>query len=785
MRGLRFVVCAVLMLLSSAVLSAPALATEHADWPDADIVNDEGGPVVVRGEVTYTNPFFTTGVAQPLIILEDQAGFVDRNEYFIFPLESQTLGQITSDFFTSPFTYSLALPTLPQGTLRDVSQGDHESIGVMIFAVAYWSNTWGDPFLEVRDMYGGGWSTAYASTRVSSDPERLREIVGGKLLVYAPDDQQGFPSGFGEDGLLFTTDDPIVRLPQGWTVVDLETEPFTFDRSREHQIDLLEPDESALVDYSDLSFTEAFDNMVDKLSKEYAFTEYKNIDWQALSDEFRPRFEQADAQGNNSAYLNALREFLWRIPDGHVGVSPFAPFVDQFRNDIALGIGLAVRTTDSGQVLATYLLPGGPAEQVGMELGAEIIAITGRPIEDAILETEPWTQPFSTPHNLRLEQERFVTRFPANTRAVNLTFRNPGADEPQKVALTPVPEFDSFQNAMLLPPSDGFELPVEFRLLDGGQGYVAIYSFFDNTLLTAQLWERMIRQMIDANVPGIVVDLRQNGGGNGFLADQMSAYFFDEAIELGQSGSYKPEIDDFFFDPRGIRRLYLPDENLRYLGPVSVLIGPSCASACERFAYNMSLRDGAEIIGKYPTAGLGGSVSDFRMPLDMTIRFTAGRSVNMDGEIHIEGIGIAPTIRVPVNEVTLLGDTDIELEYALAALAGRTLVPSIDGGEVFIGDVVSGTLDDGLRVRYRFQLQGGVGFDLFVEPDSDDVTTIVRFYDTGGNLLLSDEDRQRSDSGGSNFFGIGAPVNLDLIIEIASFDDTASSGYTLHLLPAD
>ncbi|MCB0122778.1 MAG: hypothetical protein KDE58_11075, partial [Caldilineaceae bacterium] len=80
----------------------------------------EGGAVVVSGEVTYTNSFFTTGVAAPMVILEDQAGFVDRNENFVLPPESQTLGQITSDFYTSPFSYTIALPIEPQATLRDV-----------------------------------------------------------------------------------------------------------------------------------------------------------------------------------------------------------------------------------------------------------------------------------------------------------------------------------------------------------------------------------------------------------------------------------------------------------------------------------------------------------------------------------------------------------------------------------------------------------------------------------------------------------------------------------------
>lgn len=86
--------------------------------------DDEGGPVAITGLVTYTNPFFTLGVAAPVVILEDQAGFVDRDKNYIFPVESQTLGQITSDFYTSPFSYSIALPIEPQGAWRDVDFDD-------------------------------------------------------------------------------------------------------------------------------------------------------------------------------------------------------------------------------------------------------------------------------------------------------------------------------------------------------------------------------------------------------------------------------------------------------------------------------------------------------------------------------------------------------------------------------------------------------------------------------------------------------------------------------------
>ena len=259
------------LLLAAALLVAcggeaadatPTVAVNESQFEPAPIESDEGGTVNITGELTYSFPFFTDGVAEPLVILEDQAGFIDRDLGYLMPTESQTIGQITSDFFTSPFSYSISLPIEPQGGYRDVDNDGEEDQGVQVFAAAYWTNNFGDPFLEERDLSGGGWSTAYASTEVSELPETEGEYVGGKILVYAPNGEQGFPSGFGDDGLLFTEDDPIVGLPQGYTTVIMDTDPFTFDRSRHIVMDLYEPEGLALDDFSGLSYSEAFEEKI-------------------------------------------------------------------------------------------------------------------------------------------------------------------------------------------------------------------------------------------------------------------------------------------------------------------------------------------------------------------------------------------------------------------------------------------------------------------------------------------------------------------------------------------
>src|SRR5690554_844231 len=669
---------AVTILLFALVLSVaarsgglPVAEAEDITLPDvlpAAAQGDEGGPAIIHGEVAYTNPFFTDGVAQPLILLEDQAGFVARDRKYVIPIEAQVLGKITSDFYTSPFTYSLTLPVVPQGELNDVDNDGEEDTGVMVFAVTYWDNVFEGPYLEERDLGGGGWSTSYASTRVSEDYETEREIIGGKLIVYAPDDEQAFPIGFGEDGLLFTKDDPTAPIPAGYTVVDLDSEPFEFNRDRVQRIDLIEAEGAALEDFSEMSYTEAFDAMVELFSREYAFTEYKNIDWDALHAEYRPRFEQADEDNDALEYRRALRDFLAEIPDGHVA-GPFVP--EDFQAAAGGGLGMGVSEVDTGEIYVTFLLPGAPAARAGIELQAEILEINGQPVQEHIDATDPnLIGPSSTDHNRRLAQIALAFRFPPG-QTVSVTYQNPGESSPETVELPTVPELDSLFTMLFPAQQTAFTLPVEYEMLPNGYAYVKINTFFDNKLLTIQLWDRLMQALNENNVPGVIIDIRENGGGWGYIADQMAAYFFDERIVTGRSGRYNESLGDFFFDPETEEELIPPAEELRYDGEVVAIVGPNCASACEFFAYNLTLQDRATIVGHYPTAGPGGGVEDIAMPEGEMVRFTVARAVDVDNNIHIEGIGVEPDVRVPVTVESLFGEGDVLLEAAIEVLEGN------------------------------------------------------------------------------------------------------------------
>jgi C-terminal processing protease CtpA/Prc len=479
---------------------------------------------------------------------------------------------------------------------------------------------------------------------------------------------------------LFTDDDPIMNIPAGWSVIDLDKTPFTIDSSEKPTIDLFEGESAAEDDFSKLSYTEAFDKMVDKFKKEYAWTELKKIDWDVKAKEFRPRFEDAEKNKDKHAYALALRDFFWSIPDTHVGFDQ-SLLTDDFSKDTAGGLGFAMRDVDSGTIIANFILKGGPAEKAGMKWGAEITSLDGKPTSDVVDATVPWSSPFSNPVIKRLQQLRYALRFPLDKGQVEVKFKNPGSGE-KTAKLDVVAERDSFSFSSANAGQSDTALPVEFSVLPSGYGYIKISSFLDNDVLSIQVWERAIKYFLDNKIPGVILDMRHNGGGNGWLADQMAAYFFDKETVVGNTAYYNKGSGSFYMDPGDQTSMIPPRSELQYSGPVAVLVGPACASACEFFSYNMTINDRALIVGQYPTEGAGGSVEPFVMPENISAQMTFGRAVDAQGNIHLEGKGVTPTVKVPVTADTLqqqANGVDVVLaaaEKAVGQPKGAGVTPS-------------------------------------------------------------------------------------------------------------
>jgi C-terminal processing protease CtpA/Prc len=677
-----------MLVVASMLLSSCSIFSTSTPTVPAPVSIPAGTePAKISGEFTYTNGFAVeTYYVEQAVGLTDMHGFVIRDRLWELPITGQTLGYLKIDTAKKTGTYFIDLPAKPEGTLNDVANDNAGSTGVQIFAVGYSPNLAGGPFSEGDDP-SFGWPGYLAS--VKTDTENKQEVVGGKLLVWAPDGNQKFPTQFGADGLIFTADDPVGSIAAGWSVVNLDTTPFTVIREENPNVELYEPADVATKDYSTESYTTAFQNMFDFLKTNYAFNgiEGKQPNWDEVYNLVFPEVQAAETKKDATAYYLALRDFTWAFKDGHVGLSGGDAENQVFQQAVQSGYGLAVRETDDGTVIVTYVTTGGPADQAGIRKGAVIKNWAERPVLESIRLVQPLALPVSTDFSLHYQQDRYLTRAPVGS-IVDVNFTNPGELD-HTVTLTAVKETESFNQASIYVGYDPNALPVTFEIKSeptGTVGYIKINSNYDDLNLIIRLFNRALKTFTANNVAGIIIDMRVNPGG----ANLGLAGFLDsQEIPMGQLEYYSTKTGKF--EPEGPRDRVLPNVEQYTFKKMALLVDQGCASACELEAYGFSQVPGMEVIGMYPTAGIEAEVArgQFLLPEGFSLQAPTGRFTLPDGSIFLEGKGVQPTELIPLSVANLLSSDDVVLTNALNYVLkpeGAGITPS--------GDPVLATVND-------------------------------------------------------------------------------------------
>jgi C-terminal processing protease CtpA/Prc len=654
-RPLALLICCAALAACSLNIPLPAGEPAPTSAPGAAPADQ---PTTLSGTLSYTNKLNASYRARSAVALVDLHGFVIRDQDWRIPSDSLIFGRLRLDAEHQTGSYYLHLPAEPPGELHDVDHDGADDAGVRIFAVAYWD----DPF-SARDRFNYGWPTDLTST--VADTENHDEITGGKLVVWAPDGAQQFPTGFGDDKRLFTDDDPVAPIQAGYSVIDLSATPFTIDRSTSPSLPLHEEAHYAVKDFSNLSYTLALQRLFEELRRDYAFNGVagKQPDWDVLYAQLAPRATKAEQDHDPQQFYLVLRDLAAAFHDGHVSLDGGDRDDDYFEATSGGGFGFAARETGDGRFVVVYVQAGGPAAGAGMQLGAELTEFDGRPVGEELKGVSPLNGPFSTEATLRYNQLRYLLRAKAGASA-QVTFANPGGAS-HTAKLTSVDERDSLRATAPAGASDPSAPPVEYWMLESGLGYVRVNTNDDDADLIDELFGRALDSFDYHKAPGLIVDLRANDGGSliGF-----AGYLTDQAIPLAELQYFSQP--DGKFEPDGPPETIEPLKQPYHFGKLAVLVGPGCFSACELEAYGLSKLPGAIVVGQYPTAGVVAEVSQgqYHLPDDMWLQVPTGRYVLPDRQILLEGKGVAPTLRVPVDRATLLDDGDPVLDAAEHAL---------------------------------------------------------------------------------------------------------------------
>lgn len=327
----------------------------------------------------------------------------------------------------------------------------------------------------------------------------------------------------------------------------------------------------------------------------------------------------------------AIRGMLDSLGDQHT--SYMDP--DQFRQvNIPMegeydGIGAWVDTTSKYLTIVSPM-PNSPAEKAGLKPGDLIIGIDGDDMTgiDASLAIRRVLGKAGTP--------------------VTLTILREGEEDPFDVTL---------ERARIVIPS------VESRMLEDNIGYVQLLTFGDKS--TDEL-RSALKDLLAQNPKGLILDLRNNGGGELKTAIEVASEFVSQSpIMYEEYGDGKKDIYNAI------------EGGLATEIPLVVLINEGTASASEIVAGAIQDYDRGKLVG---TTSYGkGSVQNW-IPLsgdEGAVRVTIAHWLTPKGRL-IHEIGLQPDYVVEMTEEDYTAGRDPQLDEAVKML--KQMLNQTSGG---------------------------------------------------------------------------------------------------------
>lgn len=439
-----------------------------------------------------------------------------------------------------------------------------------------------------------------------------------------------------------------VRQRLNFALLQLETEPD------------FSADESYVFDREDLPWAETeaeLDEIWRKRVKNDALSlklaEKEWVEIQEILDKRYTRFlKRMDQIKNDDVFETFMNAFAHTLDPHSSYLSPRNS--EEYRIQMSLsyfGIGASLQIDDDF-VMVINIIPGGPAAIDGKLQPKDKITAVAQGEDGELVDVIGW----------RLDDVVQLIRGPADT-VVRLQIMPAGAlpgTSEKVISLTRNQvklEEQAAKSEVLTIPRDGREWSI---------GVIKVPSFYrdyralsdgdkDYTSTTKDV-RRLIKELEVEGIDGLIVDLRNNGGGHLTEATALSGLFIDNGpvVQLRNSNGRISRLDD----PDPVPRV-------AYNGPLAVLVNRYSASASEIFAaaiqdYARGLIIGQQTFGKGTVQNLYSLDQYVRRPDEVglgQLTLTIGKYYRVTGE-STQNHGVEPDIALPsAIDASLVGES--------------------------------------------------------------------------------------------------------------------------------
>ncbi len=462
-------------------------------------------------------------------------------------------------------------------------------------------------------------------------------------------------------------------------------------------------------------------------------------------DQYAQQISDADAQLAAQHAVAAMADALHDDHTGYIDPAGFKEFAAGLSAGAGFGSGFALQLASPPFI--RELAPGGPAEQAGLRPGDELLSVNGTAV---------------TPRGLAGLRGTFA----GEGGSYSVHVRRPGAGE-LDATVTPGPYHFAEWSATVLP---------------GGVGLMRLREFIDPWRPLAD--GRTIDVAIDdalarfeaAGVTRWVLDLRDNPGGSGLLADALTGRFVPDGLA------------DREFDARGHAAQDLVDGRLFPVQrPLAVLVNGGSTSASDLAASVFKESGRARLVGQR-TGGALGNAAIWPLGGGAGIEVSFADIHSGRDDAVIDHVGVPVDVSAPDRTAAdFAAGRDPQLDAAIAALGqqGGASQPAAGAGLVPLGRAeVEGRLLRYLPAASALaaalpgvaNLQDTGGYTLLSYNDVNNwATATVTTSGSGGArdaIALREAARQRGWLGGRvEVYGGDDPLGAALWIEWDAYQD--------------